>query len=88
VEEPELTINPGLLPLVYDYLKAASETRAQIIITTHSPEILDQLELSEIRVVRRSLGVTHVGQVAQHQLVGVREDLTTQEKFSDPEDFK
>jgi predicted ATPase len=77
IEEPELTINPGLLPLVFDHLKASSKTQAQVIITTHSPELLDQLDLSEIRVVRRSRGVTSIGDVAQHQRAGVRDELIT-----------
>lgn len=60
VEEPELTINPGLLPLLYDYLTTTSE-RGQVVITTLSPDLVDMLRIDDIRVVERIAGVSRVG---------------------------
>lgn len=41
IEEPELALHPDAMPLLADLLRAASE-RAQLIITTHSPDLVDQ----------------------------------------------
>jgi predicted ATPase len=59
VEEPELTVHPGAIPLLYDYLKQASR-RSQVLVTTHSPELLDQMEAEEVRVVVRGPNGTTV----------------------------
>ena len=74
IEEPELTINPGLLPLLHDQLEATAE-RTQVIITTHSPDLLDLLDVDEVRVVRRDQGATTVGRVSEHQRDVVRAGL-------------
>jgi predicted ATPase len=76
IEEPELTIHPGALPLLYDYLKEAS-TRSQVIITTHSPELLSLLNADEVRVVERHDGVTTVSPMEESQREAVKERLLT-----------
>ena len=40
IDEPETGLHPAMLPIVADYARDAA-TRAQIILTTHSPELLD-----------------------------------------------
>lgn len=80
IEEPELTINPGLLGLLFDYLRAASE-EAQVVITTHSPDLLDLLPIEAIRVVQRREGATLVGTVAEPQRAIVRDELMTLGSF-------
>lgn len=54
VEEPELTVHPGAIPLVADFLIQASR-RSQVLVTTHSPELLDCVDASAVRVVSRSV---------------------------------
>lgn len=76
IEEPELTINPGLLPLIFDYLEAASD-RTQVVITTHSPELLDMLDVDALRVVRRAEGATQVMMVSPEQRSLVRDALAS-----------
>jgi predicted ATPase len=76
IEEPELTVHPGALPLLYDLLKEASR-RSQIIVTTHSPELLDLMEPEEIRVVQRGLEGTTVALMAASQRDAVRAGLLT-----------
>lgn len=54
IEEPELGIHPHQLALLMDFIKDQSQHK-QIIITTHSPEVLDVLdsnELDRIKVAR------------------------------------
>jgi predicted ATPase len=74
VEEPELTVHPGALPLLMDYLRQASR-RSQVLVTTHSPELLDLVEPQEVRVVQKSDEGTVVGSMAGDQLQVVREGL-------------
>jgi predicted ATPase len=74
IEEPELTINPGLLPLLYDYLRATSR-RCQLILTTHSPDLLDMLDMEDVRVVDRVDGASRVGGVDEAQRLVVRDSL-------------
>ena len=76
LEEPELTIHPGAIPLLYDFLKEASR-RSQIIVTTHSPELLDLMDVDEIRVVLRSARGTEVRPMAENQRQAVRSGLLT-----------
>jgi predicted ATPase len=74
IEEPELTVHPGAIPLLYDYLKQASR-RSQVLVTTHSPELLDQMEADEVRVVMRGPDGTTVSPMAGPQRAAVREGL-------------
>ncbi len=76
IEEPELTVHPGVLPMLYDYLQQADEV-SQILVTTHSPIILDvvNLEKDTIFVVNRIDGKTDVKKVTDAQLVPVRKSL-------------
>lgn len=47
LEEPELGIHPHQLHLLMQFLKEQSETK-QIILTTHSPQVLDILNVNEL----------------------------------------
>jgi predicted ATPase len=74
VEGPELTVHPGALAVLADYIKE-SALRMQILITTHSPELLDHLPIESLRAVESVDGVTKVGMVAEHQREAVRNEL-------------
>jgi predicted ATPase len=76
IEEPELTVHPGALPVLYDFLLQASK-RSQVVITTHSPELLELLKADEIRVVERHKGVTTVGSMDESQREAVHKRLFT-----------
>lgn len=76
VEEPELTIHPGGLKVLTEYLRQAS-LQTQLILTTHSPDILDHLDASEIRVVYRDSGATRVSMLATDQKESVVHRLRT-----------
>lgn len=47
LEEPELGIHPHQLARLMDFIKEQSETK-QIILTTHSPEVLNTLGMDEL----------------------------------------
>lgn len=76
VEEPELTIHPGALPIVYDFLCEASD-RSQILLTTHSPDLLALLDAGDVRVVTRREGVTSVARMDASQREAVQSRLLT-----------
>ena len=77
IEEPEATIHSGALGAVLDLLWETSE-RLQIIVTTHSPELLDRREIADrhLRMVEWSEGVTRVGPVSDANRRALREGLT------------
>lgn len=77
IEEPELTVHPGAIPLLHDYLVQAG-LRSQVIVTTHSPELLDLVAPDDVRVVERSAqGETRVTRLAASQRELVRKNLMT-----------
>jgi DNA repair ATPase RecN len=71
-----MTIHPGMLPLLYDYLSEAT-ARSQVLVTTHSPDLLGQLPASTILVVEREQGVTTVAPMAEEQRAAVEARLTS-----------
>lgn len=76
IEEPELTVHPGAIPLLYDFIRDAS-SRSQVIVTTHSPELLDLVDPTCVRVVERRLGITSVSRMDDSQRASVRDRLLT-----------
>ena len=61
IEEPEATIHPGALESILDLLLYASR-HMQVVITTHSPELLDAkwIEDKHLRLVEWTEGATRV----------------------------
>jgi predicted ATPase len=76
VEEPEQTVHPGAIPLLYDYLKEASG-RSQVIVTTHSPIFLNYVKLEDCRVfvVGRGDNGTQVQPLSEAQRESVKKKL-------------
>ena len=74
LEEPELTVHPGVLKLLSEAIREVS-SETQLIITTHSPQFLDHFDVSEIRVVEIINGITHVGKIREQQVQMVRQNL-------------
>jgi predicted ATPase len=78
VEEPEATVHPAVAQLVTEILLAASNER-QVLVTTHSPDILDAKELSDdqIRVVTQRHGRTIVAPLSKASRQAIRDRLYT-----------
>ncbi len=74
IEEPELTVHVGAIPLLFDYLKQAAK-RGQVLVTTHSVELLEKLDVDDIRVVNRRDGITTVAAVRDDQRKAVKDRL-------------
>ena len=52
IDEPEAGLHPRLLPIIADIIKTASE-KTQVLITTHSPDLLSQFDLGDVAVMLR-----------------------------------
>ncbi len=75
-EEPENGIYPGALELLADEFKAAYEAkRGQVLLTTHSPGLLDHFAPEQIRVVDLVDFETRIGPLAEDQKEAIGEEL-------------
>lgn len=75
-EHPEDGIHPGALSLLADEFKAApQEGHGQVILTTHSPRLLDHFDVDQIRVVELVGLETRIGRLSQAQSESLREKL-------------
>lgn len=76
IEEPEATVHPAASDVVVDILREGSRL-SQMIVTTHSPDILDHKDINdeEIRYVRSEKGVTIVSPLAKVTREAVRDHL-------------
>ena len=75
-EHPEDGIYPGALALLAEEFKAAAEDgRGQIILTTHSPKLLDHFDADQIRVVELDGFATRIGPISTEQHEAIQEDL-------------
>lgn len=75
-EEPENGIYPGALELLANEFKAAPGAgRGQIILTTHSPRLLDHFSADQIRAVVLQGFQTRVGSVSREQREAIKEQL-------------
>jgi predicted ATPase len=74
IEEPESHVHPGVLAVLADLFKEAAE-RAPVLLTTHSPDLLDHFPVDALRVVEKIEGATQVGSVSERQRAIVRDQL-------------
>jgi predicted ATPase len=58
IEEIENGLDPWTLAMVFQHLRAASADGVQVVLTTHSPYLLDHVEPDEVLVVERVAGDT------------------------------
>jgi len=78
VEEPEIALHPGAVAVLLDGLRDAAD-RTQIIITTHSPDLLDDkhLDVDSILAVEGHDGGTVIAPVDDASRSVVRDRLFT-----------
>lgn len=76
IEEPEATIHPGALGAVLALLRHASRLM-QVIVTTHSPELLDAewIEDRHLRIVSWEEGATRVTPISESSREALRRHL-------------
>jgi predicted ATPase len=76
IEEPELKVHPGAIKLLYEYIKESALT-GQVVLTTHSPDLLSLLSADEVRVVERVDDDTAIGLLDESQRQVVYDGLFT-----------
>lgn len=78
IEEPELAIHPGAAAALLEALREAS-SRTQIVLTTHSPDILDdpKIEPESILSVTSRTGETQIAPVDNATRTSISERLYT-----------
>ncbi len=75
-EHPEDGIHPGVLSLLAEEFKAAPEQgHGQVIMTTHSPKLLDHFDVEQIRVVELAGLETRIGFISSEQMEAIRDRL-------------
>lgn len=80
IEEPEQTIYPGALGVLADVFKEVGQT-TQVIITTHSPHLVERFKPEQIRVATMHNGLTSIRPIHPHQMEAVNEGLLSLEEF-------
>ncbi|WP_293999339.1 AAA family ATPase [Sphaerotilus sp.] len=80
IEEPEHTVYPGALGVLVDAMREASE-QTQIILTTHSPDLVHYFKPDEIRVATIENGHTRIAPICAPQRAAIDEHLMTAEEF-------
>lgn len=76
IEEPEIAIHLGALRTLVDILRQQS-AYSQVLITTHSADIVDAVDIDSLRVVWSDKGESHISRVAAHSKEPVRNGLIT-----------
>ncbi|MFZ0548781.1 MAG: AAA family ATPase [Candidatus Promineifilaceae bacterium] len=66
IEEPELNIHIGALPVLWEEFEEASQ-HSQIILTTHSPDLLNLCEAEQLRIVDKEDGTTRIAMIEESQ---------------------
>jgi predicted ATPase len=76
IEEPEATIHPAAAEVVVSVLMDAAK-RSQVVITTHSPDVLDNKEITDdmLRVVSKPSGRTIIAPISSASRTAVRQNL-------------
>lgn len=87
IEEPEQTIYPGALAVLADVFKEIGRS-TQVLITTHSPHLVQFFEPSQIRVAAMHKGVTQIRPIHPHQMEAVNEGLLSLEEFMTTEGLR
>ena len=78
IEEPETALHPASSKALMDSLREASE-HTQIIVTTHSPDLLDDYDpdSDHLVVVQSTQGLSELGPADQASTKSIREHLCT-----------
>ena len=80
IEEPEQSVQPGVLGVLADAFRECAEI-TQIIVTTHSPHFIDHFQPEQVRVVAVENGATRVSAVKRTQIEAVKKRLMSMQDF-------
>jgi predicted ATPase len=69
IDEPEIGLHPSWIRLVAELLESAA-TRTQLIVTTHSPELVSHVKPNHVVVVEKEEGETKLSRLTEDELAG------------------
>jgi len=69
IDEPEAGLHPDWIRLVAELLESAA-TRTQVIVTTHSPELVSHIKPHHVVVVEKEEGATTLSRLTEDELAG------------------
>lgn len=69
IDEPEIGLHPSWIRLLAELLESAA-TRTQLIVTTHSPELVSQVKPNHVVVVEKEEGATALSRLTEDELAG------------------
>ena len=87
IEEPEQTIYPAALAVLADVFKEVGRT-TQVLVTTHSPHLIQFFAPEQIRVAVMHKGMTQIRPIHPHQVEAVKEGLLSLEEFMTSEGLR
>lgn len=76
IEEPEAALHPGAAEALADAIREAA-LNAQVLVTSHSPELLQSFPAGSIIVVAADRGATRIGPVDEVSRSAIRDRLFT-----------
>jgi predicted ATPase len=76
IEEPEATVHVAALEAMVEVFRLRAQ-HVQLLITTHSADILDFVDVEDLRLVRAEDGHSKIATVSEHSKEAVREALFT-----------
>src|SRR5258708_4828339 len=74
IEEPELMIHPGAMGILANVIRGTSH-RSQVILTTHSPDLITNFPVNSLRIVDLENGATKIGPVREDERQIVEDKL-------------
>ena len=87
IEEPEMALNPHSIEVIAEDFDGATYS-SQVVLTTHSPTLIDQFPIEKLRAVQIVDGVTRVGSVSKYQREVVRQRLFTAGELHETEGLR
>ena len=82
IEEPETAVHPGLLHKLLNLIDAYTLDR-QLIVSTHSPIVVDWCRPEELRLVERAHNVTTVRALSPDEAIRVHRYLDDEGTLAD-----
>ncbi len=67
IDEPEVGLHPDWIKIVAELLQSAAE-RTQVVVATHSPQLVSRLDPDQIMVLEKQNGCTEVTRLSNKDL--------------------
>jgi predicted ATPase len=74
IEEPEMMVHPKAMGVLCDIIEEASQ-RTQIILTTHSPDLISRFNAESLRLVELYDGETHIDPIREDLRQAIHDQL-------------